>query len=110
RISIFVFPSVIESFGLALAEAMARGCAVVATKVGFASELTHGASALLLEAAESPKLYEAVHELILDSELRSRISQAGRQAVQHLRWKDAIAKLSDTYTEWAARTLRTHRF
>src|SRR5438270_526832 len=57
RMSIFVFPSVIESFGLALAEAMACGCAVVATKVGFAAGLNDGVDAILLEEAESPHLY-----------------------------------------------------
>src|SRR5438874_611729 len=97
RMSIFVFPSVIESFGLASAEAMACGCAVVATKVGFAAGLKDRVDTILLEEAESPHLYNAVRELILNSDLQSRLGQQAMRAVQHLRWKDAIAKLSSAY-------------
>jgi glycosyltransferase involved in cell wall biosynthesis len=74
RISIFAFPSVIESFGLALAEAMSCGCAVVATKVGFAAGLKDREEALLLDEAKSPMLYHAMRELIVDPELRSRLA------------------------------------
>jgi glycosyltransferase involved in cell wall biosynthesis len=103
RMSIFVLPSVIESFGLALAEAMACGCAAVATKVGFAAELRDREEALLLEAAESPHLYEAVRELILNPELRLHVATRAPQAVQHLRWKTAVEKLSNTYIQWQSR-------
>jgi glycosyltransferase involved in cell wall biosynthesis len=103
RMSIFVLPSVIESFGLVLAEAMARGCAAVATKVGFAAELKNRQEALLLEAAESPHLYEAVRELILNPELWLHLATQAPQAVQHLRWKGAIEKLSNTYIQWHSR-------
>ena len=103
KMSIFVLPSVIESFGLALAEAMACGCAVVATKVGFAAGLRDREDAILLEKAESPDLYNAVRELILDSDLQSRLGQQAVRAVQHLRWSDAIAKLSSTYIQSCSR-------
>lgn len=103
RMSIFVLPSVIESFGLVLAEAMARGCAAVATKVGFAAELKNRQEALLLESAESPHLYEAVRELILNPELRLLLATQAPQAVHHLRWKSAVEKLSNTYIQWHSR-------
>jgi glycosyltransferase involved in cell wall biosynthesis len=103
RMSIFVFPSVIESFGLALAEAMACGCAVVATSVGFAAGLKDREEALLLERSESPVLYRAVRELIQNQDLRQRLSVNGRNRVQNLRWSDAIGKLNAIYLEWASR-------
>src|SRR5216684_4436829 len=59
QMEIFVLPSLIESFGVALAEAMACGCAAVTTGVGLGASLVDGKHALLLEKAESPHLYDS---------------------------------------------------
>ena len=99
RMSIFVFPSVIESFGLALAEAMACGCAAVATKIGFAAGLKHREDAMLFERTESPNLYQAVRELILNAGLRQQLSRQAPRTVQHLRWNHAVEKLSAAYVD-----------
>lgn len=103
RMEIFAFPSVIESFGLALAEAMARSCAVVTTKVGLGASLKDREEAMLLERAESPRLYEAVKELITNPELRMNLARNAARRVAHLRWSVAVKKLSDTYEEWVCR-------
>lgn len=103
RMSIFVLPSVIESFGIVLAEAMASSCAVVATPVGFAAGLKDREEALLLERSESPLLYRAVRQLIQNDDLRRRLGVNGRNCVQNLRWSDAIEKLNGTYLEWTSR-------
>lgn len=100
RMSIFAFPSVIESFGLALAEAMACGCAPVTTRVGLGASLVDGKQALLLEKPESPYLYESVKRLILNPELCQQIGVAARERVQFLRWDSAVRTLSDTYEYW----------
>ena len=100
RMEIFVLPSWIESFGIALAEAMACGCAPVTTPVGFGASLEDGQDALLLEKAESPLLYEAVKRLILNPGLRSEIAGKARQRVQELRWENAVLSLSNIYGTW----------
>jgi glycosyltransferase involved in cell wall biosynthesis len=99
QMEIFVLPSLIESFGIALAEAMACGCAVVATRIGFAASL-NPEEALLLDQSRSPQLYEAVKRLILNPDLRSRLANAAWKRVQPLRWPDSIATLSTTYQSW----------
>ena len=83
--------------------AIAAGEMRVAFILFLAAGLSDGADAILLEKAKSPQLYNAVRELILDSDLQSRLSQQAMRAVQHLRWKDAIAKLSSTYIHWCSR-------
>jgi glycosyltransferase involved in cell wall biosynthesis len=100
NIEIFVLPSLAESFGVALAEAMACGCASVTTHVGFGASLNDGEEALIMEKPESPYLYRAVKRLIADSGLRQRVRAAGRQRVQHLRWDRAIRTLAATYESW----------
>lgn len=100
RMEIFMLPSVSESFGVALAEAMACGCAPVATRVGFAAALRDGHEALLLEAPESPCLYKAVRCLIADAGRRRRIAAAARERVQDLNWNSAVRRLADLYQRW----------
>jgi glycosyltransferase involved in cell wall biosynthesis len=99
-ISIFIVPSVYESFGLVTAEAMACGCAVVANKTGFAANLKHRQEALILDEPVSPFIYESVKELLLNESLRLQIAKAGYQRVQSLRWDLAVDRLEQTYQKW----------
>ncbi|MFM6266569.1 MAG: glycosyltransferase family 4 protein, partial [Dolichospermum sp.] len=99
-VSIFIMPSIYESFGLVSAEAMACGCALVANKTGFASSLKHREEAMLINEPLSPYLYESVKELLLDESLRVKIAQMGYKRVQSLRWDLAIDKLELTYSQW----------
>lgn len=97
--SIAVVPSLYESFGLVTAEAMASGCAVVASRVGFAAHLEHGTEALTCEDPRSPHLYDQVRELLKDDEKRKRIARRGYERVQSLRWDSAVSQLETFYCE-----------
>lgn len=99
-ISIFIMPSIYESFGLVSAEAMACGCALVSNKTGFAASLKHREDAMLIDDLTSPHLYEATKELLINESLRIKISQAGYEKVQNLRWDLTIDKLEMTYLQW----------
>jgi glycosyltransferase involved in cell wall biosynthesis len=100
--AIAVLPSIYESFGLAGAEAMACGCALVATRVGFAAGLRHGEEAFLLPDAAPSSLYEALKATIEDAELRQRIARGGYRRAQALRWDAAVARLEAAYLAWLA--------
>jgi glycosyltransferase involved in cell wall biosynthesis len=99
-VSILAAPSIYESFGLARAEAMAWGCALVSTRTGFAAGLGQGEEALLMDGLSSPHLYEALARLLRDDALRRRLAEAGRRRAQRLRWPDAIRRLETTYASW----------
>lgn len=99
--AILVLPSLYESFGLVTAEALACGCAVIATPTGFAAGLRDRHEVLLMKSFESPALYEALTELAADDVMRQRIAEQGHARVQGLRWPDAVAKLESAYRRWA---------
>lgn len=100
RFAILILPSVYESFGLVAAEAMACGCALVASPVGFASGLRDGEEAILLDSQDSPALFRALRRLALDEPSRRAVAAAGLRRVQTLRWSSALATLESAYRRW----------
>ena len=100
--SILLLPSVYESFGLAAAEAMACGAALVASRVGFAAGLADRQEALLLSDSSPQALQETIEVLARDEELRQRIARGGHRRVQSLRWDNAVATVEAAYLRWLA--------
>jgi glycosyltransferase involved in cell wall biosynthesis len=80
-LDIFVSASHTESFGLAMAEAMASGTAVVATESEGAVELIQsGETGQLVPIGNDERLAEAIGALLKDGETRRRLGQAAQQA------------------------------
>jgi L-malate glycosyltransferase len=80
-LDVFVSASHTESFGLAIAEAMASSTAVVATETEGASELIKaGETGLLVPIGNVGKLAESILLLLRDKEERVRLGGAAQQA------------------------------
>lgn len=103
KTAILISPALYESFGLAVAEAMAAGCAVVATPVGFAGGLEDRSEVLHCDAATPGELAKAIEELALDRALRERIARGGHARVQRLRWEEAGDRFARTLIGWIRR-------
>jgi L-malate glycosyltransferase len=72
-------PSVNEGFSLALVEAMASGCAVIASRAGGMAEIVEdGVTGLLVPPDDEAALAAALQRLLGDEPLRSRLGQAAR--------------------------------
>ncbi|MCO6437543.1 MAG: glycosyltransferase [Phycisphaerae bacterium] len=68
-----------EGFGLVITEAMAHGVPVVSSSTGAAVELIeHGKTGILVPAADSGALADAIEDLLGDAEKRRSIGEAGR--------------------------------
>ena len=79
---IYVSPSRHEGFGLALAEAMAIGLPVVATKTGgLPAVMQDGTHGVLASSISAPAIAEAILRLINDPVLRSSVAAAGQTFV-----------------------------
>lgn len=76
---LFVFPSLYEGLGIALIEAMAAGCACVASRVGPIPEVVrHGIDGWLVPPGDSESLARGVCELLADPARRGALGQAAK--------------------------------
>jgi glycosyltransferase involved in cell wall biosynthesis len=76
---IVVVPSLAESFGIALLEAMSFGKAVVGTRTGGVPEVVaDGETGFVVPPADAQSLAEALERLLGDPSLARRLGEAGR--------------------------------
>ena len=99
RAAIFVLPSRSEGFGVVVAEAMAFGKPVVATRVGGLAELVEDEKTGVLIPPRRPDLLRAALErLLADSSLRRRMGKAGRERMKALcSWERVTELTLETY-------------
>ncbi len=71
-----------ESFGMTIAEAMARACAVVAPEKGpFPEFIQSGYNGLLYRSSSKKDGVNRIHRLLLDDKLRSELGERGRLSI-----------------------------
>ncbi|HBB87850.1 MAG TPA: hypothetical protein DC047_09565 [Blastocatellia bacterium] len=88
-----------EVFGWMIAEAMAHGKPVVATRVGGIPELiTDGESGFLVERGDTATMSMRLLTLLADRELRVRMGQSGRETVsERFDLRKNVAQLINSY-------------
>jgi glycosyltransferase involved in cell wall biosynthesis len=100
-----VLCSLSEGFPNSLIEAMAASRPVVTTPVGGVSDaVTHGLTGILVPTDDPAPLADALRALEADPQLRTRLGEAGREAVRvKFRQDVVIEKLSALYETLADR-------
>ncbi len=83
---LFAFPSLHETFGLPVAEAMACGCPVVAGRSGALPEV-YGDAAVLVDPRNVGEITETLGALSADSTRRSRLRERGLALASTLSWR-----------------------
>jgi glycosyltransferase involved in cell wall biosynthesis len=87
-LDIFAFPSLVESFGFPLVEAMAKGLPIVAADTSSNRELA-GESGLYFAPSDAGSLARTVGELIDSATLREARAAAAFNRAQDFSWKRA---------------------
>jgi glycosyltransferase involved in cell wall biosynthesis len=96
--SIAVHASTIpEPFGLAVAEAMAAGLAVVASAGGPSELITDGVDGVLCPPGDTAALAQALVRLAADPGLRERLGARARARAADLSPARVAAQLADVY-------------
>lgn len=95
--SVFCAPNTSgESFGITLAEAMASGCAVVASGLPAFVHVA-GDAAFLVKPGDAPGLARALVELLMSSEERSMLAEAGLARVRRFDREAVLTAYLDAY-------------
>jgi glycosyltransferase involved in cell wall biosynthesis len=92
---IFVLPSRYEGYGMAIAEALAYGIPVIATRVGAIPEVVPDTAGILVAPDDAIALANALRQLIEKRSLRREYAQGARAAAQRFAsWADTVARIA----------------
>jgi glycosyltransferase involved in cell wall biosynthesis len=90
---IFVFPSLVESFGHPLIEAMASGLAVLASNIPICREIC-GPAAIYFEPLDPGDLAAKAQMLLTTASMRAQLGAIGRKRAEtRFDWKDHVRRL-----------------
>ena len=97
---IFLFPNDIQTWGLAVFEAMAMGMPVIVSRGCGAHEvLTDRINALLVEPQQPTEIADAVEELVADHSLYDALRNEGRRFVESsISWQRYADRMSALFT------------
>lgn len=89
-------PSLWEGFGLPVAEAMAAGTPVVASRRGALPEIA-GDAALLVDPEDVEALAAAISTLLDDPERRAELGRRGSERAAGLHWEETARRTLEVY-------------
>lgn len=101
---VLINPSLSESFGITVVEAMACGIPVVVTRVGGMKEtIVNGETGFAVDADQPQQLSHAIDSILADPALADRMGRAGRQRVTEMfSWKARAERLLSAYSQASA--------
>ncbi|OFW16653.1 MAG: hypothetical protein A3H29_13550 [Acidobacteria bacterium RIFCSPLOWO2_02_FULL_67_21] len=100
---VFVMATQQETYGMAVAEALAHGLPVVATRTDAVVDLVGDEAGLLVPVDDEPSLRDALTRIIGDASLRARLAEGARRAGSRLpTWDEASRKMAQAFDRLAA--------
>jgi glycosyltransferase involved in cell wall biosynthesis len=113
RADLFVLPTLYEGYGMAVAEALARGVPVISTATGAIDCLVTGGfgtpaefpAGLVVPPGDATAFTVALERVLGDADLRAQLAHGARIARTRLpRWSDACDRLADLLDRTAQAT------
>src|SRR5262249_42300792 len=100
---VFVLPTLYEGYGMAVAEALARGLPIVSTSTGAVRGLGGPPAGIVVPPGDLPAFTDALSQVIGDEDLRARLAAGARDVRQRLPTWDQSAALIAQALDAAAR-------
>lgn len=98
-----VLPSLVESFGMVVLEAMASETPVVATHVGGIPEVVrHGFNGLLVPPGDSISMADAIERIVCDPKFGRSLARQGRKTAREFSWDKVATRTLEVYHEVAS--------
>jgi len=98
RADVFVLPTLGETYGMAVAEALAHGLPVISTTTGAIPDLVGSAddrAGLVVSPGDEAALTSALERVMSDQRLRARLGEGARRTRDRLAtWDDAADKMT----------------
>ena len=94
----FVYPSLLEGFGLPVVEAMACGAPVITSNNSALKEIAADAAALV-DPLEVEDMVQRLRELVESPELRTALSERGLKRAAQFSWQKTSALTLEAYRE-----------
>lgn len=99
---VFVLASHFEGYGMAFAEALARGLPVIGTTGGAIPETVPEGAGLLVPPGDVERLTQALQRMMQDETLRARLSAGAREAAaRQPTWQDSARRFSEVVLRFA---------
>lgn len=92
----FVYPSFFEGFGIPPLEAMACGTPVVVSNATSLPEVV-GDAGLYFDPYNEEEMTEAIHRMLIDTELKHHLREKGFLQVSKFSWKKSAKIITDIY-------------
>ena len=100
--TLFVYPTLLEGFGLPVLEAMHRGVPVTCSNTSSLPEVA-GDAALMFDPLDSAAIGGAVKRLFDDSALRAELIAKGHAQAERFSWRDCARETFEVYLRALAR-------
>ena len=99
RADLFVLATLYEGYGMAVAEALARGLPVVSTSTGAIADLVGTEAGVVVPPGDRAAFAAALTRVLVDADLRARLAAGARRVRDRLpTWDDAAARMADVLT------------
>jgi len=99
---LFVLATLQETYGMAVAEALAYGLPVVSTRTGAIPDLVGQDAGVLVSPGDTEALADALERVLGDGDVRARLAEGARQARERLpSWEDAVNRMSSALASLA---------
>ncbi len=93
---VFVYPSLMEGFGMPVLEAMAQGTAVITSDGTSTAEVAAGAGRLV-DPTDVTSIAQGIDEVVADPQLRRSLAAAGEARAAEMTWARTAAATAAAY-------------